>query len=249
MFQEKFGAMRWKSCITVIAGAVALASCTNKNGSERTDTAARDAGYIGKYLYVDDCSIMHTRRMCINLLGDIQTDGDAPHCRVPKSIAFADTATFYPAGNIAYCKNCFDDAQYEHAEAIFERNRSSYEQVMVLYEATCADGLDYGYIDNEFFKTDGYKFFLSGEAGYKIRRHIYDTLLCGGYLDSETYEEFLRRLDFPKSSSELAAEAEKEALRLEREAKKREEREELDKWLTEDRKAREKIEKAARHGN
>ena len=46
--------MRWKSCVMVIAGAVALASCTGKNGSERTDTAARDAGYIGKYLYMYD---------------------------------------------------------------------------------------------------------------------------------------------------------------------------------------------------
>ena len=198
MFQEKFEAMKGVLCVIVIVGAVALSSCTNKNSNERADTAARDAGYIGKYLYVDDCSIMHTRKWCNNLLGDIPADGDAPHCRVPKSIAFADTSFFYPAGNIAYCKECFDDAQYEHAETIFERNRPSYEQVMVLYEATCADGLDYGYIGNEFFRTDGYKFFLSGEAGYKIRRHIYDALLCGGYLDSETYEEFLRRLGFLK---------------------------------------------------
>lgn len=194
MFQEKFGAMKWKQCVMVIAGAVALASCTGKNGNERTDTAARDAGYIGKYLYVDDCSIMHTRRMCINLLGDIPADGDAPHCRVPKSIAFADTATFYPAGSIAYCKNCFDDAQYEHAEAIFRRNKPKIRKVRLLYEILREAG-NVGYD----FDTDGYKFFLSGETGHQIRRKVYDDLKEGGCPADYTYEEFLRDVGIAKA--------------------------------------------------
>lgn len=235
MFQEKFGAMRWKSCIAVIAGAVALASCTEKNG---------------KYLYVDGLyDVMHTRKTCSELKGFVVKGR-----HIPANVLYADLSYFYPAGNITYCKECFDDAQYEHAEAIFERNRPIYEKVKGLYEAMRADGIDFGeYSDEDFFDTYGYRFFLSGEEGYQIRRIVYDNLRAIDAISSPTYEEFLRRLGFPKSPAELAAEAkrraEQEALRLEQEAKKREEREELDKCLTEARKAREKIEKAARHGN
>lgn len=233
--------MRWKLCVAVIAGAVALASCTNKNG---------------KYLYVDGrYDVMHTRKTCSELKGFVVKGR-----HIPANVLYADLSYFYPAGNITYCKECFDDAQYEHVEAIFERNRPIYEKVKGLYEAM----QEAGDVDEDFFNSSGYRFFLSGEAGYEIRRKVYDCLKAGGYDECNTYEEFLRRLGFPKSPAELAAEAkrraeqealrlereaEKEALRLEQEAKKREEREELDKCLTEARKAREKIEKAARHGN
>lgn len=241
MFQEKFGAMKWKQCVMVIAGAVALASCTGKNG---------------KYLYVDGrYDVMHTRKTCSELKGFVVKGR-----HIPANVLYADLSYFYPAGNITYCKECFDDAQYEHAEAIFERNRPIYEKVKGLYEAMEEDGIVY----EGFFDTYGYRFFLSGEEGYKIRKEVYGKLKAVDAISSPTYEEFLRRLGFPKSPAELAAEAkrkaeqealrlereaEKEALRLEQEAKKREEREELDKWLTEARKAREKMEKAERHGN
>lgn len=187
MFQKKGGAMKWKSCVMVIAGAIALSSCTDKNG---------------KYLYVDCYGIMHTRKTCSELKGFVVKGR-----HIPASVMYADLSYFYPAGNIDYCKECFDDAQYEHTEAIFERNRPIYEKVKGLYEAMRADGIDFGeYSDEDFFDTYGYRFFLSGEEGYQIRRIVYDNLRAIDAISSPTYEEFLRRLGFPLPNQEASAE-------------------------------------------
>lgn len=76
-----------------------------------------DKYVIGKYLYLSDNSVLHTNKDCIELITARDDNGH----RV-SGMQFIDTLSFLPNDEFSYCKRCFDDECYQHAQEIMERN-------------------------------------------------------------------------------------------------------------------------------
>ncbi len=102
--------MKW---IWFAAIAICMTSCSDKPKVEPIEKGA-----IGKYLYMSENSLLHSRKSCSVLTREKDCKGHDVY-----GIEFVDTALICPNYEFYYCKRCFSDEQYEHVEQIIERNR------------------------------------------------------------------------------------------------------------------------------
>ncbi len=72
---------------------------------------------IGKYLYMTDNAVLHTKKDCIGITLAKDENGHRVY-----GMQFLDTATFCPNFKFSYCTRCFDDSCYAHVQNILRRN-------------------------------------------------------------------------------------------------------------------------------
>ena len=102
-----------KKWLYFAAFAICMMACSDKPKEESIDKGA-----IGKYLYMSEDDLLHSRKSCMVLREEKDGEGHDVN-----GIEFIDTALICPKFQFYYCKKCFTDEQYEHVEQIIERNR------------------------------------------------------------------------------------------------------------------------------
>lgn len=112
--------------VFAVVSTLLVVSCSTKqeqNGQEFK---------IGKYLYMTDNAVLHTKKDCMGITLAKDENGHRVY-----GMQFLDTASFCPNFEFSYCTRCFDDSSYEHVQNILKRNdedrtppsmRNSYEQ-------------------------------------------------------------------------------------------------------------------------
>lgn len=88
-----------------------IASCSTRQEQKRQEYK------IGKYLYMTDNSVLHTRKDCIGISFAKDENGHRVY-----GMQFLDTAFFCPNFEFSYCTRCFDDDCYVHVQKILQRN-------------------------------------------------------------------------------------------------------------------------------
>lgn len=81
------------------------------------DDEKQDVPDIGKYLYLTENGVLHTRTTCVGVRHGKDEDGHALY-----GMEFIDTAKYVNMEDVVYCTRCFTDRLYEKVQAISERN-------------------------------------------------------------------------------------------------------------------------------
>lgn len=81
------------------------------------DTEYSSPSRLGKYLYLTENGVLHTRKTCVGVRHGKDEDGHAVY-----GMEFIDTAKYVNMENVVYCTRCFSDRLYEKVQAISERN-------------------------------------------------------------------------------------------------------------------------------
>lgn len=103
--------------LLVIFFALLLASC-----SEKKHTETKENVDLGKYVYLDDNAIYHSRSSCIKLRNGHDDNGHEIYAKQP-----IDTADFYIEDKRYFrvCSRCVSDKVYEQLLIISERNSTA----------------------------------------------------------------------------------------------------------------------------
>lgn len=106
--------------------ALLAVSCSTKQEQKKQEYK------IGRYLYMTDNAVLHTKKNCIGITMAKDENGHRVY-----GMQFLDTASFCPNFEFSYCTRCFDDSCYAHIQEILQRNdedrtppstREDYEQ-------------------------------------------------------------------------------------------------------------------------
>lgn len=106
--------------LLVIFFATLFASCSDTERAERTD--AKEVVELGKYIYLDDNDVYHSRSTCIKLRHGKDDNGHEIYAKQP-----IDTADFYIEDKRYFrvCSRCVSDKIYEQLLIISERNSTA----------------------------------------------------------------------------------------------------------------------------
>lgn len=91
---------------------IILSSCGKKD-----DPGKEKSHELGKYLYLTDDNVLHTRRRCAGVFGASDEDGHEVN-----GMKFIRTKRFVSDPDMSYCKWCFDDDYYEKVQSISYQN-------------------------------------------------------------------------------------------------------------------------------
>ncbi len=91
---------------------------TNETDDIDDDTEYTSPRFLGKYLYLTENGVLHTRKTCVGVKYGKDEDGHEVY-----GMQFIDTAEYVENGNVVYCTRCFNDNLYEKVHAISMRNR------------------------------------------------------------------------------------------------------------------------------
>lgn len=103
--------MKW---FLVVAILLLATSC----GSGKTD---KDEPQIGKYVYIDERGVIHSKNRCF--LGMTITNEDG--VRRTLSIEFVDTAEITASHLLKLCPHCVTDGQYETLKRLADNHKDA----------------------------------------------------------------------------------------------------------------------------
>lgn len=102
---------------------VAATSCSREQSKEETIERG-----LGKYVYIDDMEILHTRETCVKLRCGNDDDG---HKIYGKRIL--ETSRILLGDNQRFCTHCVNDKTYQELVSISERNKNDADSCVYEY--------------------------------------------------------------------------------------------------------------------